>query len=370
MKQRNHAFDLLCGLCILRMILLHTVSMCGFRREHWFVEIMYWTFFFMSFFFFKAGYFNKGIVLDYRSYLTDRARRLLVPYFVWGLIGSVIYFSFLYFVPALHPTLAKIRWSHVYTLSHFYGNPPCWFLFSFFCAYIVIGTVNKLHLNCIYNFIVPTFPFISYYLFTIKNPLWMSLNNVFMGLFFFQLGHWWRLLQDRLRKNDKEQSKGETLSGISPATVFLLVISCLLIAEFIYFNRHYHGEYDMSLNKWVHRPWAAAINATCALVGLSGLMLIVIKRRIPFVNYIGEHSMVFFVVHYPIIFIYRFSCIAFGHNIRHNWIDCVVLTALILIACRLLVPYIERVSWLSGRIKKKTPPISDGVNVVDCRQIP
>lgn len=198
----------------------------------------------------------------------------------------------------------------------------------------------------------------------------MSLNNVFMGLFFFQLGHWWRLLQDRLRKNDNKQDESKTLLGIRSETLFLIVISCLLIAEFIYFNRHYHGEYDMSLNKWVHRPWGAAGNATCALVGISGLMLVIIKRRIPFVNYIGEHSMVFFVVHYPIIFIYRFSCIAFGHNIRHSWVDCVVLTAIILIACRLLVPYIERVTWLSGRIKKKTPSISDGVNVADCRQIP
>ena len=33
MKTRNHAFDLLCGLCILRMILLHVMGMCGYRGE-------------------------------------------------------------------------------------------------------------------------------------------------------------------------------------------------------------------------------------------------------------------------------------------------------------------------------------------------
>ena len=344
MKQRNHAFDFLCGLCILRMILLHTVSMCGFRSEFWFGKLMGWTFFFMSFFFFKAGYFNKGIVLNYHSYITDRTRRLLIPYFVWGTIGTIIYFSFLVFVPALHPTLGKLRWSHVYMLSHFYGNPPCWFLFSFFWSYIVIGTVNKLHLHKVYNLLVPTFPFISYYLFTMKNPLWFSLDNIFMGLFFFQLGHWWRLLQNSQGK--------KSILGIPITHLTLVIISCLLIAEFIYFNKHCHGQYDMSLNKWVGRPWGAGINATCALVGISGLMLTIVKYRIPIINYIGEHSMVFFVVHYPIIFIYRFTCIAFGHNIRHHWYDCVILTILILIVCRLLVPYIERVPWLSGRIKK------------------
>jgi len=318
--------------------------MCGFRNEFWFAKLMAWTFFFMSFFFFKAGYFNKGIVINYHSYITDRTRRLLVPYLVWGAIGTIIYFSFLYFVPTLHPILRKLEWSHIYKFSHFYGNPPCWFLFSFYFSYLVIGTVNKLHLHKVYNWLVPTFPFISYYLFTIKNPMWLSLNNVFMGLFFFQLGHWWRLLQSSQGK--------KSIQGIPITKLVLVVFSCVLIAEFVYFNKHFHGQYDMSLNKWVGHPWGAGINATCALVGISGLMLTIVKKRIPVINYIGEHSMVFFVVHYPIIFLYRFTCTAFDHNIRHHWYDCVILTMFILITCYLLTSYVERISWLSGRTKK------------------
>lgn len=345
MNQRNHAFDLLCGLCILRMILLHVVGMCGFRNEFWFSKLMAWTFFFMSFFFFKAGYFNKGVVPDYPAYLKDRIRRLLVPYFVWGLIGSVIYFGFLYFLPALHPTLARLRWSHTYTVSHFYGNPPCWFLFSFFSAYAVIGAVNRLHLNKAYNVAVLTFPLVSYYLFLEKNPLWLSLNNVFMGLFFFQLGHWWRKLQDKAACN-KTSTK-----------IPVIILSSLLICTFAYYNRHYHGEYDMSLNKWVQRPWGACINTVCALVGLSGLMLTVVRRRIPVIGYIGEHSMVFFVAHYPLIFLYKFTCLAFGHNIRHSHTDCIILIILILTICRLLTPLVERHPWLSGRIKPKPQPM-------------
>ena len=341
MKLRNHAFDLLCGLCILRMVLLHAVSMCGYRNEFWFSKLMAWTFFFMSFFFFKAGYFNKGIVPDFGTYLKDRSRRLLVPYLVWGLVGSVIYFSFLFFLPALHPTLAKLRWSHVYTVSHFYGNPPCWFLFSFYMAYIVIGAVNRLRLNKVYNAVVLTFPFISYFLFKNHNPLWLSLNNVFMGLFFFQLGRWWRQLQDRQAAEGARHRRLKHWATVS--------LSCTLIGVFVYFNRHYHGEYDMSLNKWVQRPWGAGINTTCALVGISGLMLTIVKRRIPLVNYIGEHSMIFFVVHYPVIFLYKFSCLAFGHNIRHSWVDCIVLTVIIFAVCMVLVPVVELYPWLSGR---------------------
>src|SRR5574344_659147 len=99
MQQRNHAFDLLCGLCILRMIMLHVVSSCGYRNEFWFSKLMAWTFFFMSFFFFKAGYFNKTVGGNSWDYCKDKAKRLLTPYLVWGTIGNIIYFGFLLIWP-------------------------------------------------------------------------------------------------------------------------------------------------------------------------------------------------------------------------------------------------------------------------------
>jgi len=117
MKKRNHTFDLLCGLCILRMIMLHTVSTCGLRGEFWFGKLMAWTFFFMSFFFFKAGYFNKGVVGNYRLYVKDRVKRLLVPYLVWGGIGSAVFFGFICTVPALKPVFNGLNWEHLYRQS-------------------------------------------------------------------------------------------------------------------------------------------------------------------------------------------------------------------------------------------------------------
>ena len=61
MKQRNHAFDILCGICIIRMVTLHIMAFCGEDKQDWWLEVMRWSFFFMSFFFFKAGYFNKVV---------------------------------------------------------------------------------------------------------------------------------------------------------------------------------------------------------------------------------------------------------------------------------------------------------------------
>ena len=333
MKERNHAFDLLCGLCILRMIMLHVISMCGYRSEFWFAKVMAWSFFFMSFFFFKAGYFNKGVSGKTLPYLKDRIKRLLVPYFVWGAIGSIVFFSFLFIFPDDFQQYYKIlRWQHLWEDSHFWGNPPVWFLFSFFMAYVAVHFINKVkYLPWISVF----FPFISYYLWTQHNPLWMSLDNVFMGVFFFYLGRGWRWLQRQVPKG------------------WLVLLSVLLIAEFVVGNRWWHGEYDMSLNKFVQHPWGAGVNTVCALVGISGLLLALPLRRVPVIGYIGEHSMVYFVAHYPLIFLYCFTHRVFHHTVAHHWEDFILMMAFVLITCTWLVPYVEKISYLSGRYKKK-----------------
>ena len=50
MRERNHAFDILCGICIIRMVSLHIMAFCGQEDQEWWGEVMRWSFFFMSFF--------------------------------------------------------------------------------------------------------------------------------------------------------------------------------------------------------------------------------------------------------------------------------------------------------------------------------
>ena len=333
MKQRNHAFDLLCGLCILRMIMLHSISMCGLRGTFWFGKLMAWTFFFLCFFFFKAGYFNKTVSGPTLPFVMDKARRLLIPYATWGVIASVFYFGFMYFFPQeLHFYADQFRWDHVWKQSHFYGDPPLWFLFSFFWMYVAVHLMQKVpRLSCV----ALAFPLVSWWLAAEKHALWMSMSNVFMGVFFFYLGHWWHWLQDRLR------------------TEHFVALSAVLVAVFAIGNHYWHGEYDMSLNHWVQRPWGAMLNTVSALCGLSGLLLVGLKRRIPGICYIGEHSMVYFVAHYPLLFYYCFVHLAGNRSMYHHWDDFILSTVIVLCICSWLVPYVERVPWLSGRIANK-----------------
>lgn len=335
-KPRNHTFDFLCGLCIIRMVLLHITESCNFQNETWWTNVMYWSYFFMSFFFFKAGYFNKTVSGNSRAYCKDKFKRLMTPYFVWGLVGDVIFFFFVWFIlDERNATSRLVTLDHVWTTSAFFGNVPCWFLFSFFCAYIAMHFITKVRGL---RWIVAVFPVVSWWLDTQGNPLWLSLNNVFFGIFLFFLGRLWHWLMDRMGQRT-------TIS-----------VSCLLIITFVYFNVFRHGEYVMSTNRWEGAPADIIVSTITSLCGISGLLLSVRMPRIPVINYIGQHSMVFFVAHMPMLVFYKLIRSANIRNLNHHWDDYILLILILFSICALLVPHVEKVPWLSGRFPKQPKP--------------
>lgn len=331
-KERNHAFDLLCGICILRMVTQHIVGFCGKSEEAWWVEVMAWTYFFMSFFFFKAGYFNKNVSGDTASYVMGKAKRLFVPYLTAGWIGLAIYFAFLPpLLDRFHAPVEHLEWQHIWMESGFYGNRPTWFLFSFFTAYIVVHFIEKVRYL---HWGVLLFPCISYWLFLQHNPLWMSLNNVFMGVFFFYLGRMWHMAMDRFRGR-------------------MLPVSVLLVAGFVAGNFLWRGDYTMSSNTFTGSFPAVMLKTTMALCGISGILLCIGVPRIPWICHVGEHSMVYFVSHYPMIYIYKFTHLCFGRSIFGRWDELLILIPAVFCICSWLVPYVEAIPWLSGRWEEK-----------------
>jgi fucose 4-O-acetylase-like acetyltransferase len=340
MKERNHTFDFLCGICIIRMILLHIITFCGHKDDDWWTEVMAWSFFFMCFFFFKAGYFNKTVSGDTGAYIKDKAKRLLIPYVSWGLIGWVVYAFYLPFeIKRYHHPIEPMEWSHLWKTSAVWGNEPMWFLFSFFASYVLVHFIKKIHIvkpiSVFQTVVVLACPLLSYWMWKLDNPLPMSLSNVFMGVFFFNMGRTWRWLIERMGRN------------------FTLVVSSVLIAAFIVLNIVWHGEYIMHSNRFNGNELAAFVNTIIILLGLSGFLLKWPLPRVPGINYIGQHSMVFFVAHYPILQFYRFTHIVFGHSIYGHWDDIIVLLFFVFAICTWLVPYVEKVPWLSGRFLER-----------------
>ena len=327
-RERNHAFDILCGICILRMVTLHIMAFCGKDKVDWWLEVMQWSYFFMSFFFFKAGYFNKGTGTNDKEYLIDRCKRLFIPYLSAGLIGSAIYFSFYpHLSTKYHGWVEPLHVEHLWQNAGFYGN-GVWFLFSFFCVYIFVHYIEKVrHLH----WIAVIFPLVSYLLWTWGNPLWMTTNNVFMATFFFYLGRLWHNLMQRYSKKQ------------------IRYLSLVLTIIFITINYLHPGKYVMSYNEFSGCSLTAVVDATCALCGLSGLLLTAPTIRIPLLCFIGEHSMVYFISHYPMLYIYKFIHLSFGRSIYNRWDDVLILIPVIFCICSWFVPYIERIPWLSGR---------------------
>lgn len=355
MKERNHAFDFLCGICIIRMIFLHVTNSCGFGQESWWVPIMDWSYYFMSFFFFKAGYFNKTVAGDSKEFIKKKFKQLMVPYFVWGFIGNIIYFFFVWFI--LDPKnvfVKQVSIDHIWKSSQFYGNIPCWFLFSFFQSYIIAHLIAKVPpllripipevlrwhphrtvLNFKIHWFILLFPFVSFWLWQQDNPLWFSLNNMFIGIYLFYLGRLWHFLMEKL---------GKTIT---------VSLSMIMLLAYVYLNATYGGKYTMSDNRWEGDFFVVTFSITFVLCGLSGLLLNMNLPRIPVLNYIGQHSMVFFVAHYPIMMLYKLIRSANVKTLRGHWDDYTILLLVIFGFCFLLVPYVEKIPWLSGRFKKK-----------------
>lgn len=330
MKERNHAFDILCGICIIRMVSLHIMAFCGQEDQEWWGEVMRWSFFFMSFFFFKAGFFNKGTSSGTdMDYLKDRSKRLLVPYVTSGVIGLVVYFSFYFpLVDRYKKFVEPLEWSHIWMKSGFYGNSPIWFLFSFFVVYMMVRYIDKVKHLC---WLTVFFPAISYWAYRTGNNVPMSLGNVFIACYFFYLGRLWQWAMCRFEVRR------------------LMAVSWLMVLLFVVLGFVAPGTYNMSQNIFTGNALMAVVRATLVLCGLSGILLTAKVPRIPWLCFIGEHSMVFFISHYPMLYFYKFTHLSFGRSIYGRVDDALILLPVVFCICSWLVPYVERVPWLSGR---------------------
>lgn len=330
MKERNHAFDILCGICIIRMVSLHIMAFCGQEAQEWWGEVMRWSFFFMSFFFFKAGFFNKGTSSGTdMDYLKDRSKRLLVPYVTSGMIGLVVYFSFYFpLVDRYKKFVEPLEWSHIWMKSGFYGNSPIWFLFSFFVVYMMVRYIDKVKHLC---WLTVFFPAISYWAYRTGNNVPMSLGNVFIACYFFYLGRLWQWAMCRFEVRR------------------LMAASWLMVLLFVVLGFVAPGTYNMSQNIFTGNALMAVVRATLVLCGLSGVLLTAKVPRIPWLCFIGEHSMVFFISHYPMLYFYKFTHLSFGRSIYGRVDDALILLPVVFCICSWLVPYVERVPWLSGR---------------------
>lgn len=146
---RNQSFDQVAGICIIFMIFTHICQLSYQTGWPVYMKSLGIFYFYMYFFFMKSGmlFHEKSI----KDCIRNNARHLLMPYFLYMLIGHIVYCIRIYVKEGVLP-LSSIfiqPWYEIYSWGSSIGNLPLWFLLCLFFVKISYNILVKLHVNSI-----------------------------------------------------------------------------------------------------------------------------------------------------------------------------------------------------------------------------
>lgn len=146
-KTRNQSFDQVAGICIIFMIFTHICQLSYQTGWPVYMKSLGIFYFYMYFFFMKSGmFFHEKSIKDC---ILNNARHLLVPYFLYMLIGHIVHCINIYVKEGFLP-LSSIfiqPWQEIYSWGSSIGNLPLWFLLCLFLVKISYNIIVKLHVN-------------------------------------------------------------------------------------------------------------------------------------------------------------------------------------------------------------------------------
>jgi len=282
-RERLKYFDLVSGLFMIQIIIMHILQFSeNFATSSVFSFIMHVSFFFMPWFYFKSGYLYSTPKNGSKVYFKSKAKSLLLPFVLFTLIGFVMYFPFEVMESnrsimriLMSPGFAMIRWGNGGV-----GNQPIWFLLSLFLALAGFFLLDKFKVKGL----IVLFPLIGYALYYFNLPLPLGLSNVFLGIFFLYAGYIFR-------------NKIEKLRYATLMLWFSLVI--YIVIQIFWFS-----SLDMRINTVTSGNYFIyLLSALCGLV-----LIYFLGKKVDYlkpINYIGENSMVYFVAHWPILFLVK-----------------------------------------------------------------
>lgn len=282
MGRRIWYLDLISGLFILQIVLMHILQWSGLWGMGTFFD--YWDkafFFFMPWFYFKAGLFlNRKRTL--KEWIKCDFFRLLLPYAVFSVIGSLIWMEFdiwegekpLWKIP-LSPLAGVV------VNGAPGGNMPLWFLFSLFWSRLLFRIVPER--GEIYAFVVAVAAGAVLSEYRLQLPF--SFSTAFPGLAFLLLGKWSR----NYVVGDKKVAGG----GIY-----------LLLAAYVACVCFFSPFAGMRLNQFVMGSLSEGLSylMIVLLSWIGCLTISFVIRLFPFriwlLEYLGKDSMLFYVVHW------------------------------------------------------------------------
>lgn len=318
MKQRTIYLDNICGILLLHMIYTYHIANSICFKPFLICIIGATLSFFMSWFFFKGGMTHKDISTC--ALAKKSSKRLLLPYFSFLVIGFILdgIIKFTKDPGLLFVAFAKEEIATILTSSIVLPTAATWFLLSLFVVRI---TFNILYIRVHPLFMVVVFASAAYAIHIINSykacylvPNY--LGNMCHGLSLYSLGYYLK---------EKQYNR-----KIFITAVLIFIVKFFLPAEIDFRSNLPTGHFMLAV-----------------LYGMSGCVVInYIFRKIaiceiPFVSHFGKDSMIYYLVHYPVI-ITTTSSFSNSCESMQLWLKFVLLSLIVTFSL-ILSEYIFRV---------------------------
>lgn len=307
---RLNYLDSAAGVCIIWVIFLcHTAETCGWKNpvEHWLLNAFSFA---MSWFFFKAGMMFRE--KPFRELLRSSAKRLLVPFVIWSVIGWIV------------NLMGKIMTSDfsiidhlAYTLKTFIsmgavsGNTALWFLLTLF---LVRLAYNRLHAISIAPLPIAVASLaLAYTIYHFGFSLSYFPGNFCNGLFFYTAGVMM-----------KEKQFHNSLIALS----VVVVLVQLLVFHPGYMNFFTNNIVDS--NSYL----LMELYCLAAIVLMNNIFRSFIPKKMPLLTHVGRMSMVYYVEHY--IALNAFCQIMDKFNLLENSVQRFLITSCVIIASMII----------------------------------
>lgn len=264
--------DIIAGILIIFMVIHHVFPSS-------FVDLLLSRlfFFYMPWFFFKAGMFfnpQKTIL----STFENSVKRLLIPYILFLFVGQMVLAFQLYSKNELHINFLTSTIIEVLSTGSALGNGPLWFLMSLFFVRMVFSILGRQFSSILILTLLSIFLSWAIYASSFELPLYIG--NVCLGSFFWGLGYLFKNIQYR------------TIFIIFCTFGYIVTISVFpILGSFV---QNTSDNYFW----WI-------IASFMAIITYNGLFRMA-NINIKLLSFCGKHSLEILVTHIPFLKLFRF----------------------------------------------------------------
>lgn len=320
-KNRENYIDAISAILIIYMILLHIFQMTNKESflSSFYMKIL---FFFMPWFFFKAGMYFK--CSDWKTVIAVGLKRLIIPYLVFSLIGYVVQliefivtgdnnWGYLVISPIAHFLLNGALW----------GNLALWFLLSLFFVRLLLQLIVSRNISFYAASFVSLFIAFALHFVDFRIPLYIA--NTCSGLFFALCGY-------HLRYNQFKRK--------------WVIIGLIAYLYNLFISKSGVDMFHNQLGNGYYLVWIFASLGGCITINNLFKYMSLGNVRL---NVIGKDAMSYYVMHYALL---SFLSVVFKYITNSDNSDA--LFAIMLVSCLVVLPILNRLimnskfRWIVG----------------------